>query len=228
MEDKTAPKLDFRKIYELLSKDFPKDAIQRSEGGKTGKGYDTTGFGYQFAVNRFNEVLGIGGWNWEFKELERGEGSYKSGTKFVYVTGQATITVKVNDGEISHTEYGGHQSNNITDALKGASTNAFKKTAAFFGVGKQAFEKSIDEDNTAVAGSGKGNEIKNVKPAVPAENKNREKGKLEDTILMINDISDLKTLKAWEERLESTKAWTEIQKRVIRNKIEDRRKEIIK
>ena len=34
-----------------------------------------------------------------------------------------------------------------TDARKGSYTNAFKKAAAFFGVGRQAYEGSLDDDN---------------------------------------------------------------------------------
>ena len=34
------------------------------------------------------------------------------------------------------------------DALKGAITNGFKKTAAFWGVGRDAYAGTIDDDNT--------------------------------------------------------------------------------
>jgi len=42
---------------------------------------------------------------------------------------------------------GGHTSMAEADARKGAYTNAFKKAAAFFGVGRQAYEGSLDDDN---------------------------------------------------------------------------------
>ena len=157
--------MDTKKIYELLSADMPKEAVQNSKKEETRKGYDTSGFQYQYLVNRFNEVLGIGGWEWNFVEMERAEGAYKSGQKFYSITGGATITIFLeNDKKISHTEFGGHQSAFYTDALKGASTNAFKKTAAFFGVGKQAFEGTVDEDYR------KQPEIK-VQPSVDYENR---------------------------------------------------------
>jgi hypothetical protein len=41
---------------------------------------------------------------------------------------------------------GGHVASSEADARKGAYTNAFKKAAAFFGVGKQAYEGSLDDD----------------------------------------------------------------------------------
>jgi hypothetical protein len=51
-----------KKIYAALAAPFPESCIQRTEGRITGRGYDTTGIGYQHIANRLNEVLGIGGW----------------------------------------------------------------------------------------------------------------------------------------------------------------------
>lgn len=197
-------------LYKELSKPLDEKAIQRSKGIDTKKGYDTTGYGYQFIVNRFNEVLGIGGWNWSFEEIERAEGTYKSGIKFISITGKATITLKLPEGEISHSEYGGHQSSNLTDALKGASTNALKKTAAFFGVGKDAFEGSIDEDNQDQP------EVK--KPAIKKEE--GDDGTLQQTLKMIDSIKDVETIEKWKEKLQSSKLG-EVQKRVITARLDN-------
>ena len=38
-------------IYRALSKPFPEDAIERTKGTLTHKGYDTTGVKYQYIVN---------------------------------------------------------------------------------------------------------------------------------------------------------------------------------
>ena len=138
--------MENKELYKQLSAKLPKEAIQRSKGAETRKGYDTTGYGYQYIVNRFNEVLGIGNWNWKFTEIERAKGQYRSGQEFYSITGEATITLFLGDKQITHSEFGGHRSADLTDAFKGASTNALKKTAAFFGVGKEAFEGTIDED----------------------------------------------------------------------------------
>jgi hypothetical protein len=45
---------------------------------------------------------------------------------------------------------GGHTSFNEADAKKGAFTNALKKAAAMFGCGRQAYEGTLDDDNTPV------------------------------------------------------------------------------
>jgi len=42
---------------------------------------------------------------------------------------------------------GSHVASAEADARKGAYTNSFKKAAAFFGVGRQAYEGSLDDDN---------------------------------------------------------------------------------
>lgn len=211
MTKETKLELDIKKLYDELSKPLDKRAIQRSKGADTKKGYDTTGYGYQFIVNRFNEVLGVGGWNWAFEEIERAEGTYKSGTRFISITGKTTITVNLPSGQISHSEYGGHQSSNLTDALKGASTNALKKTASFFGVGKDAFEGSIDEDNQDQP------EVK--KPAI-TKKEGSEESTLHQTLTMIDSIKEIKTLEDWKKKLQANKTLSEVHKRVIAGRLE--------
>lgn len=212
-------------LYELLSMPITAEkAIQRSEKEKTKKGYDTTGYGYQFLVNRFNEVLGIGGWDWSFKELGRVEGKYNSGQPAYNITGEAIITIFANekfglDGDISHSEFGGHTSSSITDALKGASTNSFKKTAAFFGVGKDAFEGTIDEDNQ---------DSKEGDMKAPKAEQNKSKKTLEQTLLMVDAISTIETLDNWEKQLETTPVWTDVQKRVIKGRLDSKRVQLKK
>jgi hypothetical protein len=46
-----------KQLYAALAAPFPEDCIQRTRAQTTGKGYDTTGIGYQHVVNRLNEVL---------------------------------------------------------------------------------------------------------------------------------------------------------------------------
>ena len=205
-------------LYELLSTPLPETGIQRSNKEQTKKGYDTTGYGYQFIVNRFNEVLGIGGWNWTFEELERGEGAYKSGGKFFTITGKSTITIFANEkyaikSDISHTEFGGHQSSTITDALKGSATNALKKTASFFGVGRQAFEKTIDEDNKEQKG-----EIKSIKTE---PKKVLMVGEICETIEKIKTKVKIEEFRSW---VNNVKSYTEEQKNVMLRKLEEQEK----
>lgn len=134
-------------IYKKLSAPLPKEAIQRTKASETKKGYDTTGYGYQYAVNRFNEVLGLDKWGYEYVVVKETAGEFKSGTKNWEIAVEVKIWVLKSD---NYRKAGGsHLASSYGDALKGALTNAFKKTAAFWGVGKEAYEGSIDDDNVA-------------------------------------------------------------------------------
>jgi hypothetical protein len=143
-----------KKIYAALAAPFKEDCIQRTEGSRTGKGYDTSGIGYQHICNRLNEVLGVGCFRAHrtvtVKEISRSSG--KSAFEAIcdltlelgeYVDGQfVTFAESLADG--------GHIAGSEADARKGAYTNAFKKAAAFFGVGRQAYEGSLDDDNVPI------------------------------------------------------------------------------
>ena len=138
-------------IYAALAAPFPEHCIQRTEGRTTGRGYDTTGIGYQHIANRLNEVLGVGGWRAHrtvtVKEVVRSNGRPAF---------EAICDITLELGEWVDGNFivfaesladGGHLASSEADARKGSYTNAFKKSAAFFGVGRQAYEGSLDDDN---------------------------------------------------------------------------------
>jgi hypothetical protein len=142
-----------QKIYAALAAPFPEHCIQRTEGRTTGRGYDTTGIGYQFIANRLNEVLGVGGWRAHrtvtVKEVTRSNGRQAF---------EAICDITMELGEWIDGQFivfaesladGGHVASSEADARKGAYTNSFKKAAAFFGCGKAAYEGSLDDDNVA-------------------------------------------------------------------------------
>lgn len=122
---------------------LPEAAIERTKGVETKKGYDTTGYGYQYLVNILNEVVGVDNWGYDYKVVKEQQGAYKSGTPYYDVTVEITIDIL----NARRVHVGGHQSKTYGDALKGAITNAFKKTVAMFGVGKQVYEGTLDDDN---------------------------------------------------------------------------------
>jgi hypothetical protein len=142
-----------KKLYAALSAPFGQEAVERTDAKITGRGYSTTGLKYQFVVNRLNECLGgVGGFRAHrtvtVKEITRSNGrpafealcdltlelgSWSPEGKFV-VFAEALAD-------------GGHIAASEADARKGSYTNAFKKAAAFFGVGRQAYEGTLDDDN---------------------------------------------------------------------------------
>ena len=146
--------IDRKHLYLALGAPFSEEAVERTKGSTTGRGYDTTGIKYQYVVNRLNEVLGFGCFRAHrtvtVKEFKRSNGR----TAF---EGICDLTLELGHWEngnfIVFAESladGGHVASSEADARKGCFTNAFKKAAAFFGVGKQAYEGSIDDDNLPV------------------------------------------------------------------------------
>lgn len=129
--------------YKKLSEKFTSEAIQKTNGKETKKGYDTTGYGYQYCVDRFNEIY-FDKWGFNWKIINQKEGVYKSLTPYIEITVEVSIWIE--DKINIRACVGGHQASNFTDALKGAITNGFKKTAAFWGVGADAFRGTIDDD----------------------------------------------------------------------------------
>jgi len=131
-------------LIEQLGYPLHTDAIQRTKDKQTHKGYDTDGYGYQFCINRFNKVFGDE-WGLIWDVLYTREGTTSSGKICFEITVKVGIWVQKKDNVRSLV--GGHTSKTHFDALKGAVTNGFKKAAALWGVGRQAYEGSLDDDN---------------------------------------------------------------------------------
>jgi hypothetical protein len=133
-----------------LKEIYGETAVERTKASVTRKGYDTTGYGYQFVVNRFNKVLPKYGLDWTTQDEIQLLNEYQTSTGKPYYEYAGKVSIMILDESrnvvsIRHC-FGGHQSNSHADAMKGAFTNAFKKTAALFGVGADAYEGTVDED----------------------------------------------------------------------------------
>lgn len=137
-----------RIIYGLLAARLPEEAVQRTEKSKTKKGYDTTGHNYQFVVDRFNEVVGFEEWSYDYLIIKTQEGKFSGGQPRFEITVQVSIRLRINGEWLqARSCVGSHVSMSYGDALKGAITNGFKKTAAFWGVGREAYAGTIDDDS---------------------------------------------------------------------------------
>jgi len=146
---KANPKL-FEELKISLQKVYGDGCVERTSKEVTRKGYDTTGYGYQFVVNRLNEVLTKHGLHWTTQDDIKLIREYPSKSGQIYYEYAGKLTLLFLDDNRGAVEaracYGGHQSSTHADAMKGAFTNAFKKTAALYGVGADAYEGTIDED----------------------------------------------------------------------------------
>ncbi len=140
-----------KKLYQQLAQPFPEEAIERTDGRQTGKGYSTTGIKAQFIINRLNETLGIGGWRTHrtivVKELVTNSGrkAYEAVCDLVLELGEWENGRFVPFAEVLAD--GGHISMSEADARKGSFSNALKKGSAAIGCGWQAYAGTIDDDN---------------------------------------------------------------------------------
>lgn len=157
-------------VIKKLSEKIQGEAIQRTKAVETKKGYDTDGYGYQYIVDRLNDVCG-GEWGYTWSVIKELEGEYRSGTKFHEVT--VRVDIWVMDRSNVRSCVGGHISVAYADALKGAITNGFKKTAAFWGAGRDAYAGTIDEDNRPLPDSM--DNVANKKTAVKKEKSMKER-----------------------------------------------------
>ena len=142
-----------KKIYAALSAPFGSDAIERTDGNVTGRGYSTTGLKYQFVVNRLNEVVGLGGFRTtqtisvRSSTTQKGRTLFDAACELTLQLGEWVDGVFIVFAEAHGT--GGHSSLLEADARKGAFTNGLKKAAAMFGCGRQAYEGTLDDDNVS-------------------------------------------------------------------------------
>ena len=195
-----------------LYKDLPNEAEQRTKGEKTGKKYDTAGYGYQWCVDVLNDTYGLL-WGYEWEIIDTKTGTYSTGTPFINITVKVGIWVEQR-GTIRWL-CGGHTAKTFDDALKGAITNGFKKTAAMFGVGSKAYRGQMDDDNLPqdeINNYNKGHKIDFLEVQ-----KELEECKNQDEI---NNYSKL--------LLQEYPNMTDKQREVIKNKFKQRRSELEK
>ncbi len=142
---------ELRDIFRRLAEPFPEEAVERTKASLTRKGYDTTGIKYQYVVNRLNDVLGLGGFRVERDFVVKERQSRNGNTLYEVACDLIMQLGRWEDGKFlpfaEATGTGGHTSTTEADAKKGSFTNGFKKVAAFFGCGWQAYAGCIDDDN---------------------------------------------------------------------------------
>jgi len=144
------------------AKDNPKarlvwhKAVSKTSGAETKKGYNTTGYGYQFVVNALNEILHLDGWATE-AGYTMIEGAYTNGRPSYTAICELKLIVFLSREpdspvQIARASHGGHLSSERDSAFKGAYTNALKKVAALYGLGRLAYEGTLDEDYRKLEG----------------------------------------------------------------------------
>jgi len=150
---------DHREIYKQLSAPFPEHCIERTSKNVTRKGYDTAGVKAIYVQERINQVLGYGSSRqmptFTVMDSEKANAwdRYRVCCDIVLQLGYFDNGTFIPHAEA--TAVGGHRARDLEDAKKGAQTNAFKKAAAQFGIGQDAWKgilntPPVDDDNPAV------------------------------------------------------------------------------
>ena len=187
----------FKAFYEKLSAPIEeKFIINYEEDGKKFKGYNA-----QAAINRLNEVVGLG--NWKANGIVRKEEVIG---KAWAVSMSVTITIFSNDRvpRIFVEGSGGAYAKNIANAYKGARTSAFKNACRYLGIGKELYELNQADDDIVVE------EVKEetaTPVAIPQEAVDLEK--------KINDCKSIEQLQSLEEKVKAVRE-PSVQKIIIK------------
>jgi hypothetical protein len=181
----------FKVFYDKLSAPIEeKFIINYEEDGKKFKGYNA-----QAAINRLNEVVGLGNW--------KAEGNIRKEEiigKAWAVSMDVTITIFSNDRipRIFVQGSGGAYAKNIANAYKGARTSAFKNACRYLGIGKELYEQNQLDDDIDINQSGAPSSEETATPvAIPEEAVILEK--------KINDCKNLDQLQSLEETVKAVK-----------------------
>lgn len=138
-----------QRIFYELSKPLPHYAVEHAPGSKTRKKYDATFYKYIYIADRFNKVLGFGGWRYRGDDLQIDEGETSTG-RHKWIATLRVIIEYWNNGEwvmLSESYQTNDSMEDPGNAIKGAMTGGFKKAAANIGVGWQTYADLLDPDN---------------------------------------------------------------------------------
>jgi hypothetical protein len=147
------------KIYAALSAPFPEEAVERTDGLVTGRGYSTTGVKCQYLIDRLNEVLGVGSFR-----VHRTTSVKETTTARGRPAFEGLCDLRLELGEWIDGRFqvfaetvgdGGHVAMTEADARKGATTSALKRALAMCGPGRDAWRGTLDDDNRPAEDGGR-------------------------------------------------------------------------
>ena len=96
--------MNMEQIYKALSEPLDKDAVEKAPKSINRKGYDTTGYQYQYVVERLNQVLGIDKWTFSYRIIKEIAGNWSTGKSFWDITVDIKIEISI-DKKDAETEF---------------------------------------------------------------------------------------------------------------------------
>lgn len=176
---------DLPRLYKEFTKDLPKEALRIEV---TDKGDNLYIYGYQFIINRLNEIVGLDHWHYEI--LKEPDKEKRDTMWWVSMHLRLHIGNWLN-GQFSSLTYreafgsGIHES--LGNAQKGAMTNALKKAASMFGIGKKVFEGLVEEFDTIHPT----NKVVEAKEMLLNKEEFEVTKKIEEMLIRVNDKDSL-------------------------------------
>jgi hypothetical protein len=139
-----------KQMLQDLGAAFPPEALEKTDGRKNGRGFDTVGYKVAYIIQRLNAVAGLGGWRLH-REVSVREVTAPSGRKGWEATTSVVLELvewqagsavtyadAVGDG-------GGVSYTSEADARKMSTSSAIKKAASMMGCGWQAYAGELSD-----------------------------------------------------------------------------------
>lgn len=139
-----------KQMLQDLSAPFPPEALEKTDGRKTGRGFDTIGYKVAYIIQRLNAVCGLGGWRLH-REVSVREISAPSGRKGWEATASVVLELVEWQGGSAVTyadavgDGGGVSYTSEADSRKMATSSAIKKAASMLGCGWQAYAGELSD-----------------------------------------------------------------------------------
>ena len=199
-------------ISNIVNAPTPQEFI-KTKPGRGGKAIRFVEGGY--VSSKMNQAFGPLNWNWEI--IEHGESPRKTEKNTegeVWVRGRLTVIDHAKGYQISKDSFGQHPIHiNVPmgDALKAASTDAYKKAAAFgFGIALDVYWQTMDSGEKEA----------------PTKTKEQDKINVEQMFArareMIIATSDATMLATFKEKIATSKVYTQAQKHQLNKLIDEK------
>jgi hypothetical protein len=189
---------DLSELYKKFIIDLPDEAL-RVETLDSGK--DLYIYGYQYIVNVLNEVVGLD--HWHYGLIGEPTVEKRNDTWWTSLYLRLSLGNWV-DGEfkplVYRDSFGSGISETLGNSKKGALTNALKKAAAMYGIGKKAYEGLLEEFDLPSMSPDK---ITQIEVSLTKEDLEITKT-FEKSLLKVKDDESLTVVKAEYLKLKST------------------------
>ncbi len=139
-----------KQMLQDFGEPFPPEALEKTDGRRNGRGFDTVGYKVAYVIQRLNAVAGLGGWRLH-REVSVREVAAPSGRKGWEAT--ASVVLELVEWQAGRAvayadavgDGGGVSYTSEADARKMSTSSATKKAASMLGCGWQAYAGELSD-----------------------------------------------------------------------------------